>query len=329
MIFSSATSKSRCPHLPPLKERAIWDNFRDHALAKVRDIEDLVKMGETYDTCPYYGSRHAVKPAQVVVLPYQHLLHASTRESLGVSLKNSIVIIDEAHNLIETINAIHTISLSIQQIRTAMQQLALYLQRYKQRLLGKNINYIRHIVTILKAILQVLESKKGKDDEAVLRINEFVHLLKIDHLNMYKIEKYLKASNLARKLNGFVDKLQQDSELQTKQSPSVQKHKTSSTPMLTHIEAFIMTLTNPDKDGRIVLYYDEEEGAKVKYMLLNPAHVFEPIIRDAKSIILAGGTMEPVRTTPVSKDHFSLCAKYVGLRFSQISIQGRTCRPNQ
>lgn len=210
-----------------------------------------------------------------------------------------------------------------------MQQLALYLQRYKQRLLGKNINYIRHIVTVLKAILQVLESKKGQDDEAVLRINEFVHLLKIDHLNMYKIEKYLKASNLARKLNGFVDKLQQDSELQTKQGPSVQKHKASSTPMLTHIEAFIMTLTNPDKDGRIVLYYDEEEGAKVKYMLLNPAHVFEPIIRDAKSIILAGGTMEPVRTAPVSKGHFFLCIMYVDFRFSQISVPRRTCRPDQ
>lgn len=49
-----------------MNDKSQWDAFRDNALAQVRDIEDLVKIGESLNTCPYYGSRHALKSAQVV-----------------------------------------------------------------------------------------------------------------------------------------------------------------------------------------------------------------------------------------------------------------------
>ncbi|KAI8137325.1 ATP-dependent RNA helicase chl1 [Fennellomyces sp. T-0311] len=269
-----SSSATRCPYLPPKTERTQWNTFREHALAKVRDIEDLVKVGEQMGICPYYGSRHALRPAQLVVLPYQHLLHASTRESLGISLKNSVVIIDEAHNLIETVTSIHTVSLSYSQVRMAISQLGAYLQKYKNRLLGKNIAYIRQIVHIVKAILKCLEPTPDKKD-SVIGVNDFVHRLNIDHINMFKIQKYLQISRLAQKLNGFIDKEQQ-----------------SSVPTLTQIEAFMLALTNPDKDGRIVINYSDDP--EIKYMLLNPAEVFRPIVQDARSIILAGGTMEPI-----------------------------------
>jgi chromosome transmission fidelity protein 1 len=41
------------------------------------------------------------------VLPYNTLLHAATRRVIGLNLRNSIVIVDEAHNLLETITNIH------------------------------------------------------------------------------------------------------------------------------------------------------------------------------------------------------------------------------
>lgn len=36
------------------------------------------------------------------------MLHKPTRDSLGIRLKNSVVIIDEAHNLLDTISHIHS-----------------------------------------------------------------------------------------------------------------------------------------------------------------------------------------------------------------------------
>ena len=49
---------------------------------------------------------------KLVVLPYNTLLHAGTREALGLRLKGNIVIIDEAHNLLDVINSVHSVEIS-------------------------------------------------------------------------------------------------------------------------------------------------------------------------------------------------------------------------
>ncbi|KAI8976239.1 helicase C-terminal domain-containing protein [Pilobolus umbonatus] len=264
-----------CAYLPPMDERGKWNQFIDHTLTQVRDIEDIVKVGEKLSVCPYYGSRQTAKVSQIVVLPYQHLLHASTRQSLGISLKNSVIIIDEAHNLIETMTALYTIQLSKEQLKQAWSQLNLYLEKYKTRLLGKNVVYIQQIMRIIKIL--ILQLIGGDITDSVLRVNDFVHNAAIDHINMFKIKHYLEESQLARKLNGFIDKQQEE--------------PVSSMPILTQVESFLLTLTQPEKDGRIVV--NKTEGY-LKYMLLNPADVFRPLVEEARCVILAGGTMEPV-----------------------------------
>ncbi len=47
-----------------------------------------------------------------MVLPYNTLLHKSTRDAVGIKLKDSVIIVDEAHNLIETINSLHSVEIS-------------------------------------------------------------------------------------------------------------------------------------------------------------------------------------------------------------------------
>ncbi|GAB5589642.1 ATP-dependent DNA helicase chl1 [Umbelopsis nana] len=292
-------SSKRCEYLPTAMDKTRLLDFRDHALAQVRDIEELVDVGKNLNTCPYYGTRQTIKPSQLVTLPYQHLLHKTTRESLGISLKNNIVIIDEAHNLIDTITAIHTITIHMTQMRTALSQISQYLQRYKSRLLGKNIVYIKQIMTIIKAMIRLLENdaqqNKSSNKEKILGVNEYVHELGIDHLNMFKIEKFLKESKLARKLNGFLDMKKQ--EMQDKAIPpqlgANNNPSDSSIPTLSQMESFFMALTNADKDGRIIMCSGNDD-AQVQYMLLNPANEFKDVVEEARSVVLAGGTMEPI-----------------------------------
>ena len=59
-------------------------------------------------TCAYYGTRKAVAQAELICMPYTTLLHKQTRESMNIPLEDNIVLIDEAHNLIEAVNAVHT-----------------------------------------------------------------------------------------------------------------------------------------------------------------------------------------------------------------------------
>lgn len=80
------------------------------------DIEDLARIGKKIGTCPYYGSRDMVHSADLVVLPYQSLLLKSARESLGLNLKNSVVIIDEAHNLADSLTNMYNSKITSSQV---------------------------------------------------------------------------------------------------------------------------------------------------------------------------------------------------------------------
>ncbi len=73
-------------------------------------------MGEKKRACPYYGTRAAIASAELVALPYNMLLHKSTRESLGIELKGNIVVVDEAHNLVDAINEMYSTQLSLAQV---------------------------------------------------------------------------------------------------------------------------------------------------------------------------------------------------------------------
>lgn len=97
----------------PFRGAELERDFVDRSLAKVMDIEETVSLAEDIGSCAYYGSREAAKLAELVVLPYASLLHRGTRESLGVHLKGNVVILDEAHNIIETINAVLDLSLTL------------------------------------------------------------------------------------------------------------------------------------------------------------------------------------------------------------------------
>ena len=55
-----------CAYFPETKEKDyLFNQFRDHALAKVRDIEDLGRVGKELSVCPYYASRIAIDPSEV------------------------------------------------------------------------------------------------------------------------------------------------------------------------------------------------------------------------------------------------------------------------
>ena len=82
----------------------------------VKDIEQLVSLGKATKACPYYGTRFGIPAAQLVALPYNTLLHKSTRDASGIKLKGNIVVVDEAHNLIETISNVHSVEVTGAQV---------------------------------------------------------------------------------------------------------------------------------------------------------------------------------------------------------------------
>lgn len=72
-------NKTGCPYL----SQTGTEEFKNEILGEIIDVEQLVEIGKDSKVCPYYGSRAAVEDAQIVVLPYNTLLHKSTRAASG------------------------------------------------------------------------------------------------------------------------------------------------------------------------------------------------------------------------------------------------------
>lgn len=67
--------------------------------ARVLDIEDLVKIGKKLKCCPYYASKELMSDAEIVFMPYNYLLDPKMRKANKLDLQNTIIILDEAHNV--------------------------------------------------------------------------------------------------------------------------------------------------------------------------------------------------------------------------------------
>lgn len=152
-------STERCPFMPSKENQALVSDFRDHSLATIRDIEDLGSLGRKIGICPYYASRAVIRPSEIVTLPYPLLLQKSARDALGISLKGHVVIIDEAHNLMDAISGIYGTSVTFGQLKKSRAQLMFYLQKFKNRLKGKNRVYVAQVLRFVDSLVGYFEGR--------------------------------------------------------------------------------------------------------------------------------------------------------------------------
>jgi chromosome transmission fidelity protein 1 len=151
--------KSSCPFLAD--EMKLLD-LRDIVLAEVQDIEDIVSHGRAHSACPYYASRSAVKSAELVALPYTSLVHKGTREALGVSLDGNVVIIDEAHNLIDAVNEVHSAVLHHSAISALRKLFQMYMFKYQLRLSRQSVKCIQQVELVLKSFEEFMQKTQKK-----------------------------------------------------------------------------------------------------------------------------------------------------------------------
>ncbi|KAL1503232.1 hypothetical protein AB1Y20_011288 [Prymnesium parvum] len=282
-----------CPYMPSRGEEAhlAAQAVRDRVLQQPHDVEELAAVGRRNMSCPYYASRAAVAHAQLVLLPYASLLHADTRASLGLQLDGAVVIIDEAHNLIDTINETHSVTISGAALSELCAQLAQYHERYQARLKPSNRLCVQRLLYVVRALRAALLPKGNSGGEAVEKmvgINHFLCSLNIDNINLFELKAFCKASEIAKKLKGFAD-----------HQHSVVHRASSSRPPPGSLHAVLQlleALTNDDADGRILLHLappGAPEGSWLRSLHLNPSVYFSPILQRVHSLVLAGGTMQP------------------------------------
>ncbi|KAJ3225682.1 DEAD H (Asp-Glu-Ala-Asp His) box helicase 11 [Clydaea vesicula] len=205
-----------------------------------------------------------------------------------------LTVLDEAHNIADAISSVHTVQLRGSHIFKASSQLMQYSDRYLTRMSNNNRLYVKqlvHVIEKLKQFCNNVATNKVSQNQ-LLTSNDFLNSLMMDNINIFKLKEYLQKSKLSQKLYGF-------SELLEAKNVTMEKIKKkdfedvcmeNNRANLQKIESFLMSMTNSNIDGRILINFENNE-VQIKYLLLNPA---DDLVNDARAIILTGGTMEPL-----------------------------------
>ncbi|KAG7758995.1 hypothetical protein KL911_000132 [Ogataea haglerorum] len=270
-----------CSYMPRPETDDLTTQFRDLTFSEIRDIEELHEIGSHYRVCPYYSLRRGMEIAEIVSMPYQLLLQKSTRQVLGLDLKNSIVVIDEAHNLLDTISSLNSATISLSELLKVRKALKSYTTKFSSRLnAGNRINLAKlsKMITILARFLTKDSDKKTAGTE--INVTSIFDDTTGDLLNFHSLETYLTKSKIAYKIESYMEKIDEN-------------HK-AGTPILFKIRSFLECLSNPSKSGKLFYERDSDNGIAMKYLLLDPSEAFRDIVEECKCVLLAGGTMEPI-----------------------------------
>jgi chromosome transmission fidelity protein 1 len=252
------------------------------------DIEDMYHIGKTLQVCPYYASRTAIPGAEIITLPYPLLLQQSARDALGINLKGNVVIIDEAHNIMDAVSNVYAAEIRLSELRKARQALGVYVKRFGKKLKGENRVMVAHVAKVVDSLSQWLDAAMtAKGTHGIVDANVLLKGKGADQLNLYKLIQYIQESKLAYKVESYAAYVEDDGS--TGQKPA------SSNPVLHNLNSFLTALTNLSTEGRI--FYEKLPSSppdiKLSYLLLSPTHAFSSIASSARAVILAGGTMSP------------------------------------
>lgn len=270
-------------------EAELMDEVRDVGFSAVHDIEDYASIGEELRACPYYSIREGVPVAEIISLPYQLLLQRETRDSLGIDLHDSIVIIDEAHNLMDAISSMNSSSISFGEIKLVRRAIRLYTHRFFSRMNAGNRINLSKLYKLLslvgKFIAREIDRSRAKPGTEVDASEIFAGTTG-DLLNVYPLQAYINNSKIAFKLQSYMDKITES--------------RRASAPLLFKVRAFMSSLANTAESGKFFFDVDKDAGGEnvdkitLNYLLLDPSEPFADVVRDSRCVLLAGGTMQPM-----------------------------------
>ncbi|CAJ0576404.1 unnamed protein product, partial [Mesorhabditis spiculigera] len=287
---SKCKSSCSCPYY---KTQAIEDTANGILAGQdIRSVQ-VFEKGQKVGGCPYFASKAAIPLCEIVLVPYQVVLHEETRETWGIDMRDDVLVLDEAHNVLDSIAAMNS-------------------GEVLQATLAAGLSAVR--TYFLERVDNFL--KRSTTTESVLSIPEFFIQANLTDINIYKLASYIKATLLCRKLCLFNLRERKKSQalvpIAPKKTPLQQlmrkKESAKAGPLqpveapkptppsppvnIYAIGAMVTALTNKCEDARVVVVKNEGV-AKVRFILFNAGSKLMRTIAVPRSTIMIGGTMEP------------------------------------
>lgn len=130
----SSEKVKMCNSLVKSRQCQFYNNYAQMASAEsdragdICDIEDLVKTHKMKKICPYFAARERSSKVDMLFMPYNYLLDASIRKTLNFQLKGSLVILDEAHNVMQVCEDSSSMTFEVKDVAVALHEVDVVLQ---------------------------------------------------------------------------------------------------------------------------------------------------------------------------------------------------------
>ncbi|KII74293.1 Fanconi anemia group J protein [Thelohanellus kitauei] len=73
--------------------------LREKGLDNCWNLEDFVAFCQEMNSCPYFSAQKLTEKADLIFAPYNYVMNPVISEQMSLDLENSVVILDEAHNV--------------------------------------------------------------------------------------------------------------------------------------------------------------------------------------------------------------------------------------
>jgi len=255
-------------HDCPYRNRGREKLFAEALGAKPHALNDIEDLGTLHKTCPYYTTRRMLPAVQLVLLPYATLLDTRARAQVGLELTGSIVVIDEAHNLINACGNAMSVVQPVGSMQSVLIAIDAYVSRRGPSLLARTKTKLHDVRSICERIINHVGTlqKTGSDTGVVvLQVAPFLQQCGIDNYNLFHVASFIEAAGLDTRLGEVIGVRQ--------------------------LVKTLNALASDSSDSMVVLYLKEDT---LKVCALSALKAFAPIVTEAISVLLVGGTLPPI-----------------------------------
>eukprot|EP00035_Acanthoeca_spectabilis_P017391 m.362541 g.362541 ORF g.362541 m.362541 type:complete len:1056 (-) comp16651_c0_seq2:2355-5522(-) len=305
-----------CGYHQNLRSLSYHPAFKPYGKHAVWDIEDLVKVGKKVKGCPYYAAKDMLNSADIVFAPYNYLIDPHIRKAMLLDVTDSVIIIDEAHNIEDSARESASLTLPVDTFNDAVTELSVMFA------VSADDPCLSSLVSVTTALLAWLRTTgdafssappdngpgagrgKGRFDESAKVLTGRQASVVFENFGITKV-------TVEVLMKQFTEYLTAEAELQ--QSDEVSGNKMGSrtvgtlTSLLQVLEFLLCGGDARLDDYKVVVERKsvlvERDGHSVRelqlclgFWCLNPAVAYSSMADRARTVILTSGTMSPLNT---------------------------------
>ena len=307
-MCKNVDSKGRCDcekRVTESERRFLRSGLEEFIHSGPMHVDQILKKVENRDICAWATAREAARSTNVIVCDYNHIFVEGVRDSslpvMGLELKNTIIIVDEAHNLPDRIRKGLERTVDSQVFKWALENIVEYkenLEKTETELDIPESNKLREVKSLENQIKSIMEDsgianwfeeKKYENDRTKgedIRVDtrEFLEIISnaigevLDSGTQEEMPRIRMMIN--RLMNVEIDEEDSDDE------------KNDCTRLAEFLDVCIRYQNNPAL-ALVFSKKDINQDPRITSHLLDPSVVGESIFEQCLGSILMSGTLFP------------------------------------